>query len=439
MKTDNLSDLGQVYQSKVILNLIIDKEFLESADDILYPDYFESEANQWIIKTIKNYYSVYKTNPTAEVFKKELDKETDENFKEEIIKKLKEASDYSDATDLKYIKDTFIEFCINQHYKISIYKAVDLLEDKKYDDIRKMFDDASKVGQNKHLGLNLLRQDVKEVFEKMKRNCIPTPWDVINDITDGGSAGGELHIAVGGPGGGKTWTLCSVGAAAVKAGLRVNHYTLELSEIMVAKRYYSIMTGIPSHDLPYSIDEIEKRITALSNKGGEFLITEYPTKGASINTLRSHISKCINFGMKPDLVIVDYGDLLRAPKFYKDKRLEIGNIFEELRGLAGEFKVPVWTASQANRCHHINDIVITENGPINIGNINVGDKILTHKGYKLVKYKSDIIKQPIYEIKLKSGKYIRVSAEHKFPTQYNQIKSISTGLNIGDKLFTKKS
>lgn len=377
MQVDNLSTLGPVYQSKVILSLVTDKEFLETSDDILFPEYFESEANQWIVSKIKEYYQVYKTTPTAEVFKHELEKETNDLFKDEIIKKLKEAGEYSDSEDLKFIKEKFLEFCVNQHYKLSIYKSIDLLKNKEYDKIKKLFDDASKVGQNKNIGLKLLHANVDDVFTKMKRTCIPTPWDLFNDISEGGSAAGELFIAVGGPGGGKTWVLCDVGAHAIKQGLTVVHYTLELSEVMVARRYYSAITGIASHDLPYNIDEIKHKIKSLNAKNANLIIAGYPTKGASVNTLRAHIDKLIKFGNKPDLIIVDYGDLLKAPQYYKEKRLELGNIFEELRGLSGEFKVPVWTASQANRSGAETDIISGEQISEDYSKIMIGDFIFS--------------------------------------------------------------
>ena len=377
MQVDSLSTLGPAYQSKIIVSLVLDKDFLEASDDILYPEYFESEANQWIVTKIKEYYQIYKTPPTAEVFKVELDKETNDLFKDEIVKKLKDASDFSDAPDLTFVKEKFLEFCVNQHYKISIYKSIDLLKNKEYDKIKKLFDDASKVGQNKNIGLKLLSEDVNNIFLKMKRNCIPTPWDIINDISEGGSGGGELWINVSGPGGGKTWTLCDVGAFALRTGLSVIHYTLELSETMVAKRYYSAITGIASHDLPYNIAEIMHKIKSLSAKASNLTIKEYPTKGASVNTLRAHIDKMIKLGLPPNLIIVDYGDLLKAPQYYKEKRLELGNIFEELRGLAGEFKVPVWTASQANRSGAETDTISGEQVSEDYSKIFIGDFIFS--------------------------------------------------------------
>jgi len=377
MELDNLSNLGQSYQSKTIYSLISDKSFLETVDDILYPDYFESEANQWIVKVIKNYFNTYKIGPTIEVFKAEYEKEKNDLLKNEILSKLKDVYESEVSTDLQYIKDNFINFCINQHYKISLYQSIDDIKKGDYESIKKRFDDASKVGKNKHLGLDLLKLNPSNVFKTLKRDTIITPWDTINNITEGGLGKGELIIAVGGPGSGKTWALCAVGVQALKLGLTVNHYTLELSEGMVAKRYYSLLTDISSADLMYSLDEIDHKVDALQKKGSNLVITNYPTKTATVNTIKAHIDKCIQLGQKPDMIIVDYGDLLKAPTFYKEKRLEIGNIFEELRGLAGLYQIPVWTASQSNRSGAEGDYISGEQVSEDYSKIMIGDFIFS--------------------------------------------------------------
>jgi intein/homing endonuclease len=117
---------------------------------------------------------------------------------------------------------------------------------------------------------------------------------------------------------------------------------------------------------------------------------------------------------------------------------EIDDVYMAVKGMARELNTPVWSVSQVNRCHSINDLVDTPTGKLPIGQIKEGDEVLTHLGYKKVTRVYPIQKQPAYKIKLKNGKEITVSANHLMPTQYGQIKSISTGLKIGDKLFTKK-
>jgi hypothetical protein len=123
-------------------------------------------------------------------------------------------------------------------------------------------------------------------------------------------------------------------------GKKVLHYTLELNESYVGLRYDAILTGIQSQDLKFHKNDVIKKVEQLK---GDLTIKEYPTSTVSIQTLYAHIKKHETLRFKPDIIIVDYGDLL-ATKVTKgqDNSYHIGgNIFEELRGLAGTFRVPV--------------------------------------------------------------------------------------------------
>ena len=151
--------------------------------------------------------------------------------------------------------------------------------------------------------------------------------------------------------------MVNVGANAAKAGLNVIHYTLELNEAYVGLRYDSVFTGIAAQDLKFNIEEVKKTV---GNMKGDLIIKQYPTKSASVSTIGAHIEKCRVQGFKPDLVIVDYADLLRDISGGREVRHMLGNIYEDLRGLAGEHEIPVWTASQANRSALEEDIIGAE-------------------------------------------------------------------------------
>jgi replicative DNA helicase len=187
------------------------------------------------------------------------------------------------------------------------------------------------------------------------RNTVKTQWEAIDDIADGGLGKGELGVFVAPAGIGKSWALVNVGSAAAKAGLNVIHYTLELNEAYVGLRYDSVMTGIAAQELKYNIEEVKKNV---ENIKGNLIVKYFPTKGATVNTIASHIERCRANGFPPDMIIVDYADLLRGKG--KEVRLELGNIYEDLRGLAGEHEIPVWTASQANRSALEDDIIGAE-------------------------------------------------------------------------------
>ena len=101
-------------------------------------------------------------------------------------------------------------------------------------------------------------------------------------------------------------------------------------------------------------DEVEKAVDKLK---GELVIKYFPTKTASVNTLSAHLQRMITLGKQVDMVVVDYADIMKDTSNSKEVRHALGNIYEDLRGLAGEFQIPVWTASQANRSALDEDVI----------------------------------------------------------------------------------
>ena len=140
--------------------------------------------------------------------------------------------------------------------------------------------------------------------------------------------------------------LVHLGAVALKAGLNVVHYTLELSEEVTGQRYDSCISGIQLQDLSKHKEKIYEDCVDVP---GELIIKEYPTKSVGTNALRSHLEKLKKRNKKIDMILVDYGDLLKPPTNFKERRDELQSIYESLRALAQEFECPVWTASQTNR------------------------------------------------------------------------------------------
>ena len=173
-----------------------------------------------------------------------------------------------------------------------------------------------------------------------------TGWKTIDDITKGGLGRGELGVVIAPTGAGKSMALVHLGAQAVKAGKNVVYYTLELLDTVVASRFDSCITGIRLQDLTTLKDEVYDEVKDLE---GRLIIKEYPTKSANVNKLKQHLEKLRFTGFEPDLICVDYGDLLSPISSYKEKRIELETIYEDLRGMAQEFECPVWTASQTNR------------------------------------------------------------------------------------------
>ena len=344
--TDTLSKYGQSFQTKVLSCLIADVRLLDTLREVIHPKFFESEANKWVVEEIMEYYDEFKRTPSLDVFKVEISKMEDSGMQKRIIEQLKLAFTQLGDNDLDYVKKEFSNFCINQNIKEAIVQSVDLLKAGSYDRIKDLIDKAMKVGVDTDLGLDYVL-DFEERNQDLNRTTVPTGWSCINELMDGGLGPGELGVIVAPSGVGKTWVLCALGAAAVKAGMNVVHYSLELSEHYVGQRYDTVFTQISSADLKGRKEDVLQKIKKLK---GRLLIKYFPPKGISARNIESHIEKMTAAGNKPDLVIIDYADLLLSTTNKSDSTYgEQGGVYIELRGMGGMLGIPVWTASQTNR------------------------------------------------------------------------------------------
>ena len=351
--SETLTQFGTSFQSKIIASLMSDIKFIQTISDILEPDMFDSDSNKWLVKTIRDYFYEYKKQPTLEVVKYKVDEIDNDVLKSGVVDKLRDVWKNIEATDLEFVQSETLDFCKNQTLKNAILESVDMLENKNYDGIKSIIDNAMKAGSERDLGHDYI-PSLEVRLSESARITVKTPWDVINDITDGGLGAGELGVVVAPAGIGKSWTLQALGSEVVRQGKTVVHYSLELNENYVGLRYDSIFSGVTTANIKYHKEEVEKKLQSLP---GKLLIKYFPTKAASVQTLGSHLKQIELSGVDIDMVIVDYADILMPTGNFKEKRHAIGNIYEDLRGLAGELEIPIWTASQANRSALEEDVI----------------------------------------------------------------------------------
>ena len=344
MTLSNMDDYGHNYQLKVVAALLNSKTFVQNISDVLNDEYFSDPALKWIVNEIIRYYNKYHTVITMDVLKVEMKKVENDVLKVAIKEKLREAY-REDLTDLEYVQEEFSTFCKNQQLKRALLSSVDLLKAGDYDSIKYMIEAAMKAGQDKNIG-HEYKKDVESRYREDHRLVVPTPWPAINELTQGGPGTGDLCVVFGGPGGGKSWTLIALGGYAVQMGYNVLHYTLELSEAYTGRRYDAYFTGIPVDKLDANRDKVE---AATSDLQGDLIIREFAMGKTTLGTIESHARKVIDLGIKPDIIIIDYLDLLSSKKRNVDGKGEIDDIYTSAKGLARELGIPIWSVSQVNR------------------------------------------------------------------------------------------
>jgi len=351
---DKLQDFGHTFQIKSIASLMKNQTFLEQIHDILDEKHYDSDSLKWIVKECKKYYDEYRKCITLDVFKVKTSEVENDILKTSIVENLKEVFRHLESPDLDFVEDKALDFFKNQTLKSAIIQSVEIMESKgDFEQIKRLVDDALNAGTERNIGHEYI-EHIEDRYSETARTTVPTGWDVIDDLTQGGLGGGELGVIVAPAGVGKTWVLAAIGANSMKKGRHIVHYSLELNEAYVGLRYDSIFTGIANQNLKYHKDDVQTEMDKLK---GDLVIKYYPTKSASVNTISAHLKRITTLGTKVDMVVVDYADILKDTGGSKEVRHALGNIYEDLRGLAGEFQIPIWTASQANRSALDEDVI----------------------------------------------------------------------------------
>ena len=368
-----LVDYGAPFQVKTIGALLTRKEFVQNIYDILSDEHFPNPAHKWIINEILQYWNKYHTVISMDTLKIEVKKIDNDVLKTSIVEQIKEAYRHSDD-ELQYVEEEFTAFCKNQQLKSALLNSVDLLNSGDYDSIRHLIDNALKSGQDRNIG-HEYNKDIETRYREDYRPTVPTPWPMLNQLTQGGFGAGDLGIIFGNPGGGKSWMMVAMAAHAVKMGYNVIYYTLELGQDYVGKRFDCYFTGHSIEEVQHHRSEVESIVEGLA---GKLIVKEYPPKAASVSTLKAHIQKCIDADIKPDMVIIYYIDYLRPPsKKFTERKDEIDDMYVACKGMAKEFKIVVLSPSQVNRMGAKDDIIEGDKAAGSYDKIMVADFCLS--------------------------------------------------------------
>jgi len=351
-QTQTFGTYGRSFQEKIMQALLTDGKFAEQMMEVFDTSYFELKYLQFLADRYFAYSKKYKVFPTLQllvtIIREDLKVGTDVILRDQIIEYLQRMKANPDPGDLQFVREKSLEFCRKQALKKALEDAVDQMAANKYESIVESIKRAVQVGTAPSVGHDFFNE-MDARFTRLKRDTIPTGILELDkkELLNGGSGKGELLCVVGGSGSGKSHWLTMIGANALKMGKNVLHYTFELSETAVGIRYDSNLCDMDSNEVMDRKDEVKSKYESMNL--GRLFIKEYPTNTASIFTLRSHIERLDLKGFKPDIVIIDYADIMRSTRQFDSLRHELKLVYEELRAMAMELQIPVWTASQSNK------------------------------------------------------------------------------------------
>lgn len=343
-------DKGTHFEERLVQALLVDHAFAEQMIEVLQAEYFQSEHLKEVARTLFEFYAQFRSFPSMKTFLLVVkQREISDVLKEKVFQYIVKIKKEPLNGDMDYIKEQALDFCRKQALANALDNALDLMKDKKYESIVHEIQKALAKGTERDVG-HMFNEEAffEQRMTEVKRTPVPTPWMEINSVLRGGPSEGNICVVMASTGVGKSHCLVDIGSHAIMSGLTVVHYTLELSDVDVANRYDARITGIPIDDLKDHKDEVRKLETDRIN--GHLIVKSYPTKSITAMTIKNHLSKlALKEDKRPDLIIVDYADLMRSSRKYEDKRFEEESIYEELRSLAQELGIPIWTATQSNR------------------------------------------------------------------------------------------
>jgi len=439
-----LGYLGYKFQTEIINQILhpANKKFAERIIDIVHAKYFDNEYFRLIIATVKDYYETFEKVPAWDtletILKVEIKDKITQDYVFEITKEIRNLV----VEDWEYVQREALNFCRQQELKKAndkISKIIDNGEFGRYEECAEIMKEALSVGAEKDDGTSI-SEGWDTVLEEDFRHPVPTGITGIDELTNGGLSRGELGVILAPYGTGKTTILTKIGNTAYNVGYNVLQIVFEDKADIIKRKHASCWSGIElnslSDDKETVIDVIKEKTNGRVN---DLIIRKFPSEGVTMNTIKSYVRHLISTGFKPDVILLDYIDCVESTKRYSDEWSGEGNVMRAFESMLSEYDIVGWTAVQGNRCVSLDTKVdIFGKGVVEIKDVNEGDQILTHDGYKEITTKFPIEKQPVYRITTKSGKTIKVSAKHEFPIGYGKLKSIKTGLKVGDKLLTKK-
>lgn len=343
------------YQRKLLKLLILNGSQL-IANQIIKPEYLEDQVDAIIASAALDLYNEYGTQLTFNAVEQRLRNQVkDPDSLKEIKQRLKKLAETKlEEVEEKLITEQVVRFARHQAFKQALAGSIDLLENDKLEDLENQWQQAFQVGQNiADRGIYYFDNFPDRQRERLKKpEVLPTLIDELDGIlSDGGFGRKELNAFLGKPGVGKSFALFHMAKVSVVQKRKTVIYSLEMSARKIADRLDASFAGIEIRELRQKGEVLARKLNQVSKRfGNNLVIKEFPAGTASPSTLRMHINSLRMNGFDPEVVIVDYLNLLKPnTDDYSNSYEGVGSIYIQLRALSQEYNLWMITASQANR------------------------------------------------------------------------------------------
>ena len=359
----------------ILRELTRNDQYFRKVLPFLKEDYFADRDTKIIFRMVSDYLDKYNSMPTRGALEIILDAKT--NVEPEVMKQciqnLDKMFDDSKSPDLEWLVDHTEKFCKDKAIYNAILESIHIIDGKSKDkdvgSLPKMLSDALAVSFDTNIGHDYI-EDYGKRYEFYHRveNKIPFDIEQFNTITNGGVPRKTLNIIMAGTGVGKSLFMCHHASACLTQNLDVLYITCEMAEERIAERIDANLMDLPMEDLKkLPADLYNKKMQQIRKKyTGRLIIKEYPTATANANHFRALLNDLkMKKNFQPDIIFIDYLNICASARLKMNASVNsytfVKAIAEELRGLAVEFEVPIFSATQVNRGGFNNTDVGLEN------------------------------------------------------------------------------
>jgi len=332
---------------------------------ILQPSFFQLETTRQIFSLVDEFFSTTTTKKkkltTANLRLIIHQKIRNVDLRNECLEFLKKIRPYP-TKDNEVIDESIKDFAKRQFAKRAVLECLELLEGPNPDftSVQDHLEKAITISTSfEKECYSYFDQAEERTILDVQDKSIPSGIPRLDEILGGGTGQGELIVFLAPPERGKTLALVNFGTAALHLGLRIGYISLELAERKIARRFDLRITGRTYELLKKEPDRIKNPLAALRKNGCELVIKDYSASDPRLEDIKSFVVNYQNkMRRKFDMLIVDYADLISPTKMHKTERFGIKEVYTNLRRFANELKIPIITASQANR-KSVGKLVVT--------------------------------------------------------------------------------
>jgi len=349
-------------QTTILRNLISNEEYTRKVIPFLKKEYFEG-SYRVIFDQIIEFVNKYNKLPNAEALKIEIN--SADTLQDALVGEantvLAELGESVESND-EWLLNTTEKWCQDRAIYLAIMESISIIDGKHKtlakNALPQLLSDALSVTFDANVGHDYINDaESRYEFYHRKEDRIPFDLDYFNEITKGGVPNKTLNIALAGTGVGKSLFMCHVAASALTQCKNVLYITMEMAEERIAERIDANLMNLPIDQLEtISKDMFESKIAKIAQRNvGKLIVKEYPTGSAHVGHFRALLNELkLKKNFIPDVIFIDYLNICSSSRMKGlggsiNTYSYIKSIAEEIRGLAVEFNVPIFSATQTTR------------------------------------------------------------------------------------------